>query len=294
MNEILAKSILNRTKKRDPWFLDDYTVNPYSGCSFNCLFCYIRGSKYGIHMERKLSVKANAPELLDKALRTRADKGEYGIIVLASATDPYLQAEHKTQLTRRLLEIIRKYRFPVHIITRSDLVLRDLDLLASIDQKAILPKDLQGLNRGAIITFSFSTIDNTVSGIFEPGATPPQQRLQALSSIATADFLTGVSMMPLLPWISDTSESLEAMFSAFAENGAHYCIPADMTLFGNGPADSKTLVLRAISRHYPDLLDKYQQYYANSTNLPAYYRTAFYKKVAELGEQYSLRNRIQV
>lgn len=244
-------------------------------------------------MERKLAVKVNAPELLDKALRKRADKGEYGIIVLASATEPYLQSEQKTRLTRRLLEIIRKYRFPVHIITRSNLVLRDLDLLASIDQKAILPKDLAGLKRGAIITFSFSTIDAAVSGIFEPGATPPEQRLKALSNIA-ADFLTGVSMMPLPPWISDTSDSLEAMFSAFAEKGAQYCMPADMTLFGNRPADSKTLVLRAISRHYPDLLDKYQQYYANSTNLPAYYRKAFYKKVAELGEQYSLRSRIQI
>ena len=126
---IKTKTILNKTKRRDPWFLDDYTINPYSGCSFNCLYCYIRGSKYGTHMEEKLSVKTNAVELLEKELRARARKGQYGIIVLSSATDPYLQFEKEEEITRGLLEVILQHRFPVHIITRSDLILRDLDLL---------------------------------------------------------------------------------------------------------------------------------------------------------------------
>src|SRR6476620_4250125 len=96
---IQAKSILNKTKRREKWFLDDYTVNPYSGCSFNCLYCYIRGSKYGVNMEEKVSVKENAVGLLDKQLRSRAKKGQYGIIVLSSATDPYLHFEKELQLT---------------------------------------------------------------------------------------------------------------------------------------------------------------------------------------------------
>src|SRR5215212_6377570 len=101
---IQVKSVLNKTKRRDPWFLDDYTINPYSGCSFNCLYCYIRGSKYGIHMEDKLSVKENAVELLDKQLANRAKKNQFGFIAMSSATDPYLQIEKETMLTRRLLE----------------------------------------------------------------------------------------------------------------------------------------------------------------------------------------------
>ena len=127
--EISAKTILNKKKKRDEWFLDDYTLNPYSGCSFNCLYCYIRGSKYGIHMEEKLAVKTNAAELLEKQLRNLSNKNKYGVIVLASATDPYLQIEKDTGLTRKLLEVILKYRFPLHVITKSDLVTRDFDLL---------------------------------------------------------------------------------------------------------------------------------------------------------------------
>src|SRR5258708_35396259 len=101
--EISAKTILNKKKKPDEWFIDDYTVNPYSGCSFNCLYCYIRGSKYGIHMEEKFSVKSNAVELLDKQLSLRAKKNQFGFIVLSSSTDPYLQFENAEQLTRRLL-----------------------------------------------------------------------------------------------------------------------------------------------------------------------------------------------
>lgn len=292
MNEIEVKSILNKSKRRDPWFLDDYTINPYSGCSFNCLYCYIRGSKYGIHMERKLGIKKNAPQLLEKALRSRADRNQYGVIVLASATDPYLQIDTQTGLTRRLLDIILKYRFPVHIITKSDGILRDLDLLEKIDRKAILPKDLPGLDRGTIITFSFSTIEEKVARVFEPGATSPVIRLQVLKEVSERGFLSGVSMMPLLPWISDTTERLNAMFNAFKENGAQYCFPADLTLFGEEPSSSRSLVLRAIEKHYPELLTKYKGYFEHSTEMPAYYRKAFYPKMLELAEKYELRNRI--
>lgn len=292
MNEILAKTILNKKKQRDPWFLDDYTVNPYSGCSFNCLYCYIRGSKYGIHMERKLGVKTNAPELLEKALKQRAAKGEYGIIVLASATDPYVQIDKETQLTRQLLEIILKYKFPLHLITKSDLVLRDLDLIEQIDKAATRPKDLAGLKNGSIVTFSFSTIADEVGKIFEPGATPPSRRLETLKTVSDHGLLTGISMMPLLPWVSDTTESLDAMFTAFKAKGAHYCMPADLTLFGDDPANSRPLIFKAIAKHYPHLLKKYQIYFQNSTEMPQHYRKAFYKKMEELSIQYDLRKRI--
>ncbi len=292
MNEIEAKSILNKTKRRDPWFLDDYTINPFSGCSFNCLYCYIRGSKYGEHMERKLGVKINAPELLEKALANRAKKKQHGIIVLASATDPYLQIEKELKLTRQLLEVILKYRFPVHIITKSDLVIRDLDLLKEIDEKAILPKDLPGLERGTIITFSFSTIEEKVAAIFEPGATAPSIRLKTLEACANQGFLTGVSMMPLLPWISDTTQQLEAMFSAFKKHLAHYVFPGHLTLYGDDPSSSKALVMRAIEKHYPELMPKYLEYFKNRTDMPAYYKKAFYTKMSELGQKNGLRNRI--
>lgn len=285
--EIEVKSVLNKTKKRDTWFLDDYTVNLYSSCSFNCLYCYIRGSKYGTNLATSLSVKSNAIEVLDKQLANRAKKGQYGFIVLSSATDPYLQIEDKYQLTRQALELILKYRFPVHVLTKSHRIVRDIDLLHQIDQQAITPDDLP-IKRGVIISFSFSTLDDTVGKIFEPGATPPSQRLETFKQILAEGFLSGISMMPLLPFISDTTESLNHMFSTFKNCGADYVLPATITLFGNEKADSKTLVMNVVRKHYPELTERYEKYFNNSHELPAYYRNAFYKKMQELNKEYDL------
>jgi DNA repair photolyase len=293
LREIQVKTILNKKKKRDSWFLDDYTLNLYSSCSFNCLYCYIRGSKYGLNLEESLSVKINAIELLDKQLALRAKKGQFGYIVMSSATDPYLQIEKKYGLTREALKIIAKHKFPLHVITKSDLILRDIDLLREVEKNAIIPADLsKKFNRGLIISFSFSTLDDKVGKIFEPGATKPSKRLETLSKMIKEDFYAGVSLMPLIPFISDTKEHLELLFSAFRNAGANYAMPATITLFGDQPADSKTLMMRAIKKHYPELEQKYLSYFKNGSEMPEFYQKAFYKKMQELAEAYNMPNRI--
>jgi DNA repair photolyase len=287
--EILVKSILNKTKRRDPWFLDDYTINPYSACSFNCLFCYIRGSKYGVHMEEKLSVKSNALEVLDKQLKSRARKNQYGIIVLSSATDPYLQIENDVQLTRKILELILKYRFPLHIITRSDLVVRDFDLLKEINEKAVLPSDLAPTFRhGVIVTFSFSTIDDAIQKIFEPGATPATRRLEAVRETLASGFHTGISLMPLLPYITDTPEYLNRMFGTFKELKVNYVLPASLTLFGTNPSDSKPLMFTAIKKHYPDLEGKYSKLFSFGFQPPKWYRDVVNKRTTSFSQQFDI------
>lgn len=293
--EIEVKSVLNKTKRRDPWFLDDYTLNLYSSCSFNCLYCYIRGSKYGTNLETSLSVKTNAIELLDRQLYNRAKKGQYGFIVLSSATDPYLKIEEEYELTRQALKVIAKHRFPVHIITKSDLIERDFDILHEIEKNAILPHDLkQSLGRGTIISFSFSTLDDHVAHIFERGATPPSLRLKAVQKTVDERFLTGISLMPLLPFISDTTEHLNLFFSTFRSIGVEYVLPATITLFGNDKADSKTLLMNAIRTHFPELEAKYVKYFQYSNELPAYYRKAFSAKMKELSLEFGLRDRIML
>ncbi|WP_395373862.1 SPL family radical SAM protein [Marinicella sp. W31] len=291
--EIQVKSVLNKTKRRDPWFLDDYTINLYSSCSFNCLYCYIRGSQYGTHLEKSVSVKSNALEVLDRQLASRAKKGEYGIIVLSSATDAYLQFESEYRLTRQALELILKYRFPVHIITKSDLVVRDFDLLQNIATVAKLPSDLSAnLNTGAIVTFSFSCLDDQIARIFEPGATRPSARLRALEQSQKAGLLTGVSLMPLLPFISDNGSQLIHYFETFSAIGINHIFPATLGLFGHLPSDSKTLTLAAVAKHYPELLKKYQGYFANSNRMPQFYRQAFEQKMQSLCAEYNLKRSI--
>ncbi len=244
-------------------------------------------------MEKKVSVKRNAVELLEKQLKNRAKKEAFGYIVMGSSTDAYLHFEEEYQLTRQLLQVILKYKFPVHIITKSSLVLRDLDLLHEIGEHAILPENLKGkLKHKTIITFSFSTTDAKIGKIFEPGAPAPSERLEALKFCTKNNFTTGVSLMPLLPFISDRGEHLVEMFEAFKAVGANYILPATITLFGLGKADSKTLVFEAVKKHYPDLLEKYHQFFGNSHEMPPYYRDAFYKKMQELSLEYDLPLRI--
>jgi len=290
-HEKRVQSVLNKTRRRDTWFLDDYTLNLYQACSFNCLYCYIRGSKYGTNLEDSLTVKINATEILERQLALRAKKKQYGFIILSSVTDPYLHIEKRYELTRKALGLIAAYRFPVHIITKSDLVLRDTDLLHDIDKNAVRPAGLN-LDRGCIVSFSFSTMDEKVASVFEPGATPPARRLSALQELSNAGFLSGISLMPLLPFISDTTESLNHMFGQAREAGAHYLMPATLSLYGSGRADSKTLVLDAVRKHYPQLLPRYEAYFRDSQEMPRFYREAFYRKMQELSIQYGIPDRI--
>src|SRR4026207_872404 len=189
-----VKSILNKHKKRDSWFLDDYSVNPYEGCGFNCTYCYVHGSKYGENLADKIVIKKDATAILDKQLANRAKKNEYGFIAVGSATDAYMQVEEQIGLTREFLKIILKHRFPVFISTKSELIKRDLDLLKQIDETAILPEDLkQNPGRGVIISFSFSTLDEKLAKQIEPGAPAPKIRLDTLKLCIDNGLLSGVN-----------------------------------------------------------------------------------------------------
>jgi DNA repair photolyase len=262
MNEITVKSILNKKKKRDDWFLDDYTLNPYEGCSMNCQYCYIRGSKYGENMAESISAKVNGVEVLDRQLAFRAKKNQYGIIALASATDPYSKAEEQYQLTQRFLLTILKYRFPILMITKSEMILRDIDLLKEIDRTAIHADDLKGkLNRGAIVSFSFSTLDPKMVSTLEPGAPPPQQRLDTMKKCKEAGLFVGMNCIPVLPFISDTDEKLEELIVAGKDHGADYILIGGLTLFGSNPADSKMLYRKFLERKFPHLITEYKKLY---------------------------------
>jgi len=293
VNEIQVKSILNKQKKRDEWFLCDYTLNPYSGCSFNCIYCYIRGSKYGENMVNTLSVKVNAPELLGKQLSRRAKKEEYGIIALSSSTEPYMQIEEKLKLTRRLLEIILKYKFPVEITTKSKLVLRDLDLLKEINRSAILPDDLKPqLKHGAIISFSVSTLDDKLAKILEPGAPTPKERLETMKKCKEKGFFTGVCYIPVLPFLSDSEEELDRTIKTVKDYGADFIFVGGLTLFGNSPGDSKTLYYKFLEKYYPELVPKYKSLYRIFFAPSKEYQRELEEKSKKFCEKYGIKSRI--
>lgn len=293
IKEIQVKSVLNKKKKRDNWFLDEYTVNPYEGCSFNCQYCYIRGSKYGENMEDGLAAKTNALEILDRQLAFRARKNQYGIVALASATDPYIAMDDRYQLTHGFLQLFLKHRFPVLMITKSDKIVRDLPLLKQIDANAVLPDDLKNsLSRGVIISFSFSTMDVAIAKRLEPGAPSPQERLKALAACKQQGFLVGVNCMPALPFISDTDEQLEKMVSAAREHGADYILVGGLTLFGRGPADSRTLYHRFLKGEFPHLVDRYKSLYRMYPFPNKDYLNQFSERAKSLCDKYQIANNI--
>ncbi len=293
VREVRVGSVLNRHRKRDPWFLDDYSVNPYSGCSFNCLYCYTRGSKYGEDMEGGLSAKVNAPEVLERQLARRARRGEYGFVALSTSTEPYQRIEEKTGLTRRILEVILQYRFPVHVLTKSTLVLRDLDLLREIDRRAILPEDLREKpGRGVIINFSLSTLDRKLARILEPGAPEPEERLKTMERCKQEGLFTGISFIPVLPFLSDSEEKLDEMIKTAKNYGADFVFVGALTLFGKGPSACKTLYYKFLETHYPELVPEYKRLYRIFWAPSREYQRELEEKTKKLTQKYGVKNRI--
>lgn len=288
-----VKSVLNKLKKRDSWFLVDYSVNPYEGCSCNCLYCYVRGSKYGENMADSLAVKTNALEVLEKQLANRAKKNQYGFVAVGSATDAYIHHEEKYRMTRGMLELLLKYRFPVFICSKCTLITRDIDLLKEIDKQAILPEELkQRLHHGVITGISVSTMDEKTAQMLEPGAALPAQRMQVLKTLKEEGLLAGVNAMPLLPFISDTEEEIEKITAAAKEHGADFIFPAGLTLFGNGPSDSKTLFYKFIERYDPALLPQYEKLFGANFYPNYAYQQKLNERTNLLCKKYGLKTRI--
>jgi len=286
-------SVLNKHKKRDSWFLDDYSVNPYEGCSCNCLYCYVRGSKYGENMEDGLLIKENALQVLDKQLQSRAKRRQYGIVVVGSATDAYIHHEKEFKITEGILQLLLKYRFPVFISTKCDLITRDIDLLKAIDNAAILPEDLgPALKRGVILSVSLSTMNEQIAGILEPGAIAPLQRLQLMQKLRQEGFLTGVNAMPLLPFISDTEEALDNMIATIKSYGADYVLAAGLTLFGSAKADSKILYYHFLQKFNPSLIPAYDKLYVNDFYALRHHQQLLKERAERLCQKYSIRNSI--
>jgi DNA repair photolyase len=293
LHEKQVKSVLNKHKQRDSWFLDDYSVNAYEGCSCNCLYCYIRGSKYGENMDEGIVVKSNAVDVLEKQLQARAKKQEYGIVTVGSGTDAYMRHEEKFKLTQAILKLLLKYRFPAFISTKSILILRDVELLKQINQSAILPADLQGkLNHGVILSVSISTMNTDITSMLEADAVPPLQRLDLIKQLKDEGFLAGVNAIPILPFISDSEEELEKIITGARQANADYVLTGGLTLFGSQPADSRTLYFNFLKRYDPSLVPAYEKLYGGNFSPPATYLGELKRKSEKICARYGIRTSI--
>jgi DNA repair photolyase len=252
IREIKAKSILLKRKKIDSWFVSRYGMNLYRGCAHNCVYCDGRSERYqvdGIFGENVV-VKTNAVDVLRRELKTigRRVKLKPGYIMVGGGVgDGYQPVEEKYKLTRRTLQLLSEYRWPVHILTKSTLVERDFDVLKRINQQ----------NR-AIISFSFSSTNDEISRVFEPHVPPPSERLKTLAFFKRSGFACGMFLLPVVPFITDTPEMIAKTLRVAHEIGVDFVIFGGMTL---KEGRQKEYFFGSLREKYPELIAKYETIY---------------------------------
>jgi DNA repair photolyase len=182
IHEVTARTLLASAKQPDPWFGIKYTMNLYRGCQHQCIYCDSRSECYQIENFADVLVKVNAIDLLKKELPRKRVKGTIGT---GSMSDPYLPLEATRRLTAQALEVIAAQQFPVHVLTKSDLVLRDLETLRVIGELY------------AAISFTITTAYDELGQKVEPGAPSVSRRFAAMARLAGAGLLTGALLMPV-------------------------------------------------------------------------------------------------
>ncbi len=252
IKEIEAKSILRKHKKIDSWFISHYGMNLYRGCMHNCVYCDGRSEGYYVDGEfgKDVVVKVNAIEVLRRELdpkRKRTPFKRSFIMVGGGVGDSYQPIEKKYQLTRKALQLVYEYNFPVHMLTKSTLIKRDVDILRKINER----------NR-AIVSFSFSSVDNKISAIFEPGVPSPDKRLETLAFFKKEGTSCGMFLLPVIPFVTDKPGLIEEAIRKAKEVGVDFVIFGGMTLKDGRQKDYLMNVLR---QHYPHLTAEYENIY---------------------------------
>lgn len=252
IKEIQAKTILNHIRQPDDYFGLKYNMNLYRGCQHRCIYCDSRSLCYQIEdFDGEILVKVNSPDLLTEALPRKRIVGTIGF---GSMNDPYMPIEKQYKITQRCLAIIARNKFPIHIITKSDLMLRDIDLLKQIS------------NIYCAVTFTITTSDDRLSKQIEPGSPRTSERLKAMRILSEAGILTGISLMPILPYINDSKENIKNIVRLISENGGSYVIPGlGVTLKDR----QRHYLYNEFDKKFPGLSQKYIKEYGGNYHAPA-------------------------
>jgi DNA repair photolyase len=253
--EVRVKSVLNRVEGM-PF---RWSINPYRGCAHGCPFCYARKTHWFLDQDgvadwsRRIFVKVNAPDILRAELARPTWRREE--VAVGTATDPYQPIEGKYRITRRILEALVDFRTPASLVTRSPLVVRDLDVL-------------QDLARGAHVTVcvSIATLDARLARELEPGVAPPTQRLRAVARLVHHGIPVGVLLAPILPGLTDAPKNLQAVIRAACDHGAHF-VGHNVLYLGQVTREAFFGFLR--ERH-PDLVPLYERLYPQTYAPRAY------------------------
>ncbi len=255
VHEINAKTIFRKSKRVDSWFLAFGGMNLYRGCMHNCTYCDGRAEQYRVQGEfgSDVDVKVNAPDILkrelDPARRRKPFPG--GFVLLGGGVgDVYQAVESRYCLARRVLEIVRDFGHAVHVLTKSALLERDFDILSDINQ-----------GKKAIISMSFSTVDEALSEKLEPGVPSPGRRLEVLRGAKAKGMATGMYLMPLIPFLTDTPEQIDRSFRAAQDAGVDFVVAAGLTL---KPGRQREYFFKLLRDFAPEKLHDYHIIYRDN------------------------------
>ena len=229
-------------------------MNIYRGCSHGCIYCDSRSKCYQFtHAFEDIEVKQNAPELLEKALRSKRKKCMIGT---GAMSDPYMHCEEALGLTRQCLEIINKYEFGLAIQTKSDRILRDIDLLDEINRSA-----------KCVVQITLTTYDDDLCRILEPNVCNTKRRIEVLEEMQKRGIPTIVWLTPILPFINDTEENVTSILEECVRVGVKGIIDFEMGLTLR--EGDREYYYAALDKHFPGMKQRYIQRYGNSYELPS-------------------------
>ena len=280
-----AKSILRKYKRIDSWFISRYGMNLYRGCLHNCVYCDGRAEKYQVTGDfgKDIVVKINAVEVLDRELdpQRRGKPLVPGFIILGGGVgDSYQPVEGTYHLAHRTLELLLKRHWPVHILTKSTDIKNDFDLIKRVNEDS-----------RALVSFSFSSTDDSVSKIFEPGVPSPTDRLHTISELSDKGIDCGMFLMPVIPFITDKWDMLEQTVQDAKKAGVKYIVFGGMTL---KDGRQKKHFYRLLREMYPDLLIEYEHIYRGNRwgqAIRQYYQS-LNMPLVELSKRYQMPLRI--
>lgn len=212
MNFVPAKTIISGYAENNMWFGCNYNMNIYKGCCHGCIYCDSRSECYGVENFDEVMAKDNALALIERELKSKRKKG---VIGTGAMSDPYNPFEKEHRLTRGALELINKYGFGVAIATKSDLVLRDIELLKEISKHSPV-----------LIKITVTCADDELCRKIEPNAPSPSRRFAAINALSDAGINTCVLLMPVLPFIEDNEDNIRSITQLAHENGARFIYPA--------------------------------------------------------------------
>ncbi len=271
-----VRSLLNRcTSARMPF---TWTINPYRGCEFACKYCYARYThefmemRDGVDFEQKIFIKQHAAELLRQELR-HVKSGEE--IAIGTATDPYQPAERRFEVTRAILEEFSRHQgLEIGIVTKSNLVVRDADLLRAV-----------GAHNKVFVNITITTLNTDLARILEPRAPRPDLRLEAVRKLTEEGIPAGVICAPVLPGITDSPKDLEALVRAVSEAGGKYVFANSLFL----KPCSAAVFMPFLEKEFPQLVESYRERFKDSAFISTPYRKRLSQLMARLRQKYGIR-----